>query len=93
LAGAPGGGVGEDDQCHLISTQAGLISATIVGVARDARDRSARDSVEPAIFIDNPEAVLAASPITASAVAMPSAEQLVGAAQFEGATGSSTIKL
>ena len=47
--------IGQTIRADLISTQAGLIPATIVGVVRDARFRSARDPIEPAIFINNPE--------------------------------------
>ncbi len=47
--------LGQTIRADLISTQAGLIPATIVGIVRDARFRSARDPIEPAIFINNPE--------------------------------------
>jgi len=46
--------VGQTIRADLISTDAGPIPATIVGVAQDAHLRSAREQVEPAIFINNP---------------------------------------
>jgi putative ABC transport system permease protein len=47
--------LGQNIRADLISTDAGLIPATIVGVVQDARFRSAREPVEPAIFINSPE--------------------------------------
>ena len=47
--------LGQTIKADLISTEAGLVPATIVGVVRDARFRSARDPIEPAIFMNKPE--------------------------------------
>ena len=51
----PSQAVGQTIRADLIDTKAGLIPATIVGVVQDARYRSARDPLEPAIFMNNPE--------------------------------------
>jgi putative ABC transport system permease protein len=50
----PAEAVGQTIRADLIDTAAGLIPATIVGVVPDVQFRSARDLVEPSLFIQDP---------------------------------------
>ena len=52
--GTPTQALGKTISADLIDTKAGLIPATVVGVARDAQFESARKPIGSIIFIDNP---------------------------------------
>jgi putative ABC transport system permease protein len=51
----PADALGKTISADLIDTKAGLVAATIIGVVQDARFRSAREPVEPVIFMNKPE--------------------------------------
>ena len=52
--GTPAQALGKTISADLIDTKAGLIPANVVGVVGDARFQSAREAVEPSIFIYDP---------------------------------------
>jgi putative ABC transport system permease protein len=50
----PAAAVGQTIRADLIATEAGLVPATIVGIVPDLQLRSARDEIEPSIYIQDP---------------------------------------